>query len=68
MSAKRHQAARDVAQEVPEAFSWSALDVPLRISQPVLERITLPKARSMHPEEWFDGAATPRNSGGGGPG
>lgn len=51
-----------------KAFSWYAVDVPARISRPILERITLPNARSMHPEEWFDAAASPRNSGGGGPG
>lgn len=36
-----------------KAFSWYAVDVPARISQPVVDRITLPQARSMHPEEWF---------------
>jgi hypothetical protein len=38
-----------------EAFSWTALDVPARISEPVIRAIPLAPARSMHPEEWFDG-------------
>jgi hypothetical protein len=35
------------------AFDWFDEDVPMRISQPVKQAIRLPKARSMHPEDWF---------------
>ena len=36
------------------AFEWFAEDVPDRVWRPIVERIGRPKARAMHPEEWFD--------------
>lgn len=36
-----------------EAFNWFAEDVPNKVWVPVLKKIELPKARPVHPEEWF---------------
>jgi hypothetical protein len=36
-----------------EQFNWTAEDVPVKVWEPVLKAVKLPKARSMHPEEWF---------------
>jgi len=50
--------ARDVerinAHPSLRAFTWMSEDVPLRVSEPVVDRIALPRAPSLHPEEWFD--------------
>lgn len=52
-----HVSASDVSriQDHPtlEMFEWFAEDVPAKVSQPVLDQVKLPKALSMHPEEWF---------------
>lgn len=54
-----------LAQRDPEAikshpnlreFAWFAEDVPQKIWAPVVEHVGLPRARSLHPEEWFDQA------------
>lgn len=34
-------------------FDWSFEDVPRWMYEPVTQAITLPRARAMHPEEWF---------------
>jgi hypothetical protein len=34
-------------------FGWFAEDVPVKVWEPVLEKIGLPAVRHMHPEEWF---------------
>jgi hypothetical protein len=36
-----------------EHFNWAAEDVPVKIWEPILKAVKLPKARCMHPEEWF---------------
>jgi hypothetical protein len=36
------------------SFNWFAEDVPDKTWVPVIERVAKPKARAMHPEEWFD--------------
>lgn len=36
-----------------ERFDWLAEDVPNKVWLPVVQSISLPKARSMHPEDWF---------------
>lgn len=35
------------------SFDWFAEDVPDRVWVPVRQAITLPRARPVHPEEWF---------------
>ena len=35
-------------------FNWMAEDVPVKVWEPVCNRITLPKAISCHPEDWFE--------------
>lgn len=42
-----------IAHPAIEAFGWFAEDVPVKVWEPVLNRITLPRLRHMHPEEWF---------------
>ena len=34
-------------------FGWSTDDVPRKVFEPVLDRITLPEAYGIHAEEWF---------------
>ncbi len=34
-------------------FDWHALDVPAKLSAPVIEAIKLERAKSMHATEWF---------------
>ncbi len=36
-----------------ERFDWYAEDVPNKVWVPVVESVKLPKARAIHPEEWF---------------
>jgi hypothetical protein len=36
-----------------KAFDWFLEDIPSRVYTPVLDRITVPTARSVHPEVWF---------------
>ncbi|MGH8522658.1 MAG: hypothetical protein ACREXY_00030 [Gammaproteobacteria bacterium] len=35
------------------AFEWFAEDVPDKVWLPVVKRVGKPKARAMHPEDWF---------------
>ncbi len=36
-----------------EMFDWSPGDVPVKLWEPVLQQVTLPRTRTMHPDEWF---------------
>ena len=45
---------RLAAHPTLEAFSWSAVDVPVRISAPVRDRMSgLAEARAVRPEDWW---------------
>ncbi len=35
-------------------FEWYAVDVPSKLSRPVVEAVKLPRAQSMHAIEWFE--------------